>query len=198
MTTHYRDIAEMTISGEHLEALLVPYEQATRVSDTLDDGRVDVYDEGFIRGAFAEQLKQPRNTLAVMLFPRHTRSGVPPEEWGRARQLREIDEGLHGVFRVHPSRRSDVVDLVESGVNGMSIEFHTLQRRHRTRGNDGVRWRDRAWLDAVALTPQPSYADAQVLALREADEAAEADRRAARQRTFDELDAYLDEMRARS
>lgn len=153
-----------------LEAIFVPWDVTTTVFDADEP---EPYEEGFLRGAFDIQLKRPSFSPATIpLLPRHGSS----ETFGHTRKLDDVEAGLHGVVAIRPSLRGDVEQMIEDGIDRVSIEFHPLQRRPRVRGD--VRWRDAAVLVAVALTPAPAYSDARVLSMRADDELAALERRA--------------------
>lgn len=175
---------EVALDGSTLEAMFVPWNEPTTIY-----GEGDPYQEGFKRGAFTRQLERfPQTIKAVTLIPEHGST----EHYGRTRQLTETDAGLHGVVTVMASHREDVAQLVEMGVEHLSIEFMAY---HRPRQDaSGVKWRTSGCiLEALAMTPNPAYGGAKVLALREADEAqAEAERRA---RELAEVDQWLEQVR---
>lgn len=178
-------VLDAALDGTTLEAIFVPWDTPTRVYDDP----AGPYDEGFVRGAFDLQIKRPQFSPATIpLLPRHGSS----ETFGHARKLDDTDRGLHGVVSIRPSLRDDVAQMVDDGIDSVSIEFHPLQRAPRTRS--GVRWRDAAVLLAVAMTSAPAYLDSKVLALRAADELAEIERSA----RFDELQREIDELKAGS
>lgn len=181
-------VSEVAFDGSTLEALFVPWDESTTIYG--DPGHPEPYGEGFKRSAFDLQLDtHPQTVRAVTLLPEHGSS----EHYGRTRELRRVDAGLHGVVTVMASHREDVEQLVEMGVDHVSIEFLAL---HKPRiDTSGVHWRTSGvLLQAVALTPSPAYASSKVLALREAVVLEEAERsRAAR---IAALDAELVELRA--
>ena len=177
-------VADMEFDGSTLEALFVPWDTPT----TVWDDEPEPYEEGFRRGAFDAQIERyPSSVHDVALIPRHGST----EMLGTTRSLTNTDAGLHGVVGVLPSRRADVAAMVEMGVDSVSIEFHPLQRNPRA---GLVRWRDRAFLRAVALVATPAYPDARVLALR-AEQTVERER-ADRLARLAALDADVAAMRA--
>lgn len=182
-------VAEMAVTDKNtLETILVPWDKPVQVVDTLEDGSRDAYREGFRRTAFDMQVREfPETIRDVVLLPRHGST----ETFGHARNLSIGEVGLHSVINVLPSKMDDVRSMVEQGIKNLSIEFHTMQKRHRKVEGSDIRWRDAAWLKNVAMTPVPAYEDAQVLAMRDLD--ALEKRKAARMAT---LDAELAELRA--
>lgn len=178
-------VLDVSFEQNELEAIFVPWNRPARV---FDPDEPEPYEEGFRPGAFDPQLLDPRFRPAeVPLLPRHGSS----ETFGHARKLDSTDVGLHGVVAIRPSLRDDVAQMVDDGIDSMSIEFFALQRGPRIT-DTGVRWRDRAVLVAVAMTSKPAYDDAKVLALREQHDLESLDR-AARIRT---LEAEIEELRA--
>lgn len=178
-------VLDAQLDGTTLEAIFVPWDRPARVY-----GEGDPYDEAFVRGAFDVQIDRPSfSPPTIPLLPRHGSS----ETFGHTRKLSNADNGLHGVVAIRPSLRDDVAQMIDDGIDSVSIEFHPLQRNPRDRG-DGVKWRDAAVLLAVALTSAPAYLDSKVLALRAADELAALERAA----RFDELQREIDELRAGS
>ncbi len=180
-------VSEVAFSDGTLEAILVPWDQPTRIVEPTDTG-VDDYLEGFRRTAFDRQLESsPKSVREVVLLPRHDST----ETFGHARSLSVAEAGLHGVIGVLPTRRADVEQMVEAGIDSVSIEFVPLQRAPRVNGD--VRWRTACYLKAVAMTAIPAYAEAKVLALRDAQE--EARLAAERDARIAELDDYLNEVK---
>jgi len=168
-----------------LEGIFVPWDSPTTVY-----GEGDAYKEGFKRGAFDLQFDTfPDSVHSVALRPEHGSS----EYFGTTRQLANSDAGLHGIVQILPSRVDDVRAMVDAGVKHMSIEFKPLQRSPRV-GQDGVRWRTAAFLEAVALVATPSYADAKVLALREADLLQEQE--AKRVENIEKLQAEIEQLKS--
>lgn len=150
-----------------LTAQFVPWDQTADVADPLPDGKLDVYVEGFRRGAFDGQVNNDNPGRIRMIRFRNRHGG---DDLGWAIALRNTDGGLEGDIQVLPSRREDVKALLAGGVDGLSAEF-TVARggEHRT---GGVRWRTRATIYGIALEPMNAYSGSRVLSLRGVDEAA--------------------------
>lgn len=182
--TRSMPVLEVGLDGNELEAIFVPWDRTTTV---FDPDEPEPYEEGFRRGAFDVQLKREGFSPATIpLLPRHGST----ETFGHTRKLADVEAGLHGVVAIRPSLRDDIAQMVADGIDSVSIEFHPLQRRPRE--IKGVRWREFAVLQAVAMTPSPAYADAKVLALRADDEIASLEKRA----RIAELEAEIAELRA--
>ena len=163
MDTFKRDVP---LEAQHIEfhngqidAMLVPFDSSALVADPLPDGSWDVYKEGFKRTAFDDQIARPGGAANALFKPHHE---APPFGW--VRRLVAGDDGLYGTIQVWDSHRSDVQDMVSSGIDQMSIEFRTLQRNPRHNGD--TRWRDKVELTGVALTGIPAYGETKVLAMR--------------------------------
>lgn len=179
--TRSMPVAELELDGDHLEAILVPWETPAKIYG--DPEEPEPYLEGWMRGAFDSQISSPAHVRSVALLPKHGST----EFYGFGEKIVDIEAGLYGRMRV--LERDRVRAMVEAGIDSVSIEFQALQKRWRER-HDGVRWRDRAVLVNVALTPIPAYSDARVLAMREAQLDAEREARIA------ELDSEIAELRA--
>jgi HK97 family phage prohead protease len=184
-----------TLSGR-----LVPYDVVADVVDEFN-GTLDIYREGFTRGAFEGQVVNGATNKGVLsrigLIHRHE-GGLG--YLGPFTALRDAHDGLYGEALVMPSKAEDVAALLDAGVDELSIEFR-LRAAPNTNDVDGVRWRTRVHLDQVALEPKGAYRTAQVLQYRseqdelqrEDAERAEAERARAEQ---EKADRELAEARA--
>lgn len=153
-----------------LSGRLVPYDTPTQVLDEFPDGQVEIYAEGFRRGAFSPQVNSKNKGVVskISLVHQHGLAGLG--YLGPFIGLREEPDGLYGEVRILPTHETNVQALLEEGVNELSVEFR-LPRGDHTVELDGVRWRTRAHLDQVALEAKGAYSEAQVLAYRaEVDE----------------------------
>lgn len=157
--------------ARQLTGRLVPYNEAADVLDILEGDDMDLYREGFRPGAFSLQVNaEAKNTRTrIGLIHRHD-GGLG--YLGPFIALREAPDGLYGDVRILPTKGDDVAALLEDGVDELSIEFRLPRSGdHTVVDNEGVRWRTRAHLDAVALEPKGAYRSAQVMAYRaEVDE----------------------------
>jgi HK97 family phage prohead protease len=144
--------------GRTLVSRLVPYNQVAIVSD----GGAP-YSEMFLPGAFRAQMRAANRIRAFLNF-RH-RQGLQ-DQIGYAKSIRDDEDGLHGELRVLNTPDGDkALELIEAGMlDRLSIEFQPVKDRIV----DGVVHRVAARLLGVALTPEGSYAGAEVLAVREA------------------------------
>lgn len=177
-----------------VEALLAPWDTPAQVFDVVD-GRLDMYREGFRRGAADRQVNSPEpGTIKRITLKDQHEGGIG--KLGHLIALRNSDAGLHGVAQVLPSRIEDFDAMMELGIDGLSVEFHPIGRPLLDPA--GTRWRTRIHLEAVALEAEPAYAASRILAVRAAAdiEAEEAQEQAERKSKLDELDAWLAEARA--
>jgi HK97 family phage prohead protease len=178
--------AAFELSGQRqLTGRLVPYDTPTEVLDRNPDGTPDRYFEGFRRGAFAPQSGSTEKGVFRRIGLIHKHEGGLGF-LGPFTALREEADGLYGDAAILRSRANDVEDLLANGVEELSVEFR-LPGRANTEVVDGVRWRVRAHLDAVALEPKGAYSDARVLAFR--DEMDEIEREAADEQAAEAAEA---------
>jgi HK97 family phage prohead protease len=163
--------AQLERSGpRQLTGRLVPYGVVADVVDFASDGTFEQYQEGFRRGAFKPQAYLKDKLAKIGLV--HTHEGGLGY-LGPFADLREEDDGLYGVVNILRSKQSDVEDLLESGVDELSVEFRLPKTGGTEVDASGVRWRIRAHLDQVALEPKGAYSQARVLQFRaDADELA--------------------------
>jgi HK97 family phage prohead protease len=203
MTQYFRSFTgPVTRSDQHtLEGRIVPWASPTRIVELDENGQPDRYRESFERGAFDAQLKTDNIGIIrkITLRDEHT-EGLGKIGW--ALTLSDRDDGLWGTFRVRDAAVPDVAQMYEDGIDGLSVGFHPLRAgtRIEARGTtDEHRVRTRAYMDHVALVATPSYSDARVLSLRDADdELAEADAELERQQYLGELDGWLVQARSGS
>lgn len=178
-----------------IETLIVPWNEPANVVDVLEDGSLDRYREGFRPGAFDHQVdagaREPGVVRRVIVKDQH-RDGLG--KLGHLVALRSGSGGLEGTARILPTKVDDFEAMYEDGIDGISAEFHPSGRAEFV---DGVRWRTRAHLVALALEAEPAYASARVVAMRSAESVAdeEAAVSAARAARAAELDRWLAEMR---
>lgn len=143
--------------GRMLDGRLVPYNTVAQVADPP---HFVAYQEMFLPGAFERQLSAPGRDRVLLNFEHD--QGITGT-LGRAVELRDQEDGLHGSFRVREGDNGDwALTLIREGfLTGLSIEFSA-----KFRTVDGIRQRHDAHVDKVALCRFPAYDDAQVLAVR--------------------------------
>lgn len=148
--------------GRTLISRLVPYNEVATVSD---DG-VTTYQEMFLPGAFAKQMRAASRIKAFLNF-RHRQSLA--DVIGHATKIADAEDGLHGELRVLNVPDGDkALELVRAGeLDKLSIEFQPV----KDRVVNGVVQRVSARLLGIALTPEGAYSGAEILAIREAEQA---------------------------
>jgi HK97 family phage prohead protease len=140
----------------------VPYEEPTKV---LYRGRL--IDETVGRGAF-EGVQMRAHEFKVNRAHDFER----PIGWVKRLKPRD-DRGL--VAEIGPIRNTrdgdDALELAADGLLGASIGFMVVDPGDETWSTDRQSRRiTRAWLDHIALTGDPAYPSAKVLAVRKADD----------------------------
>ena len=148
-----------------LTGRLMPYGVVTNIADPKPEGGFDLYSEGFRPGAFADQIntRAPKALRNIGLHHRHE-GGLG--FLGPFTALREANDGLYGEVTILQSKATDVEDLLDAGIDELSVEFRLPHPRATQVDANGVRWRVRAHLDGVALESKGAYPTAQVLAFR--------------------------------
>jgi HK97 family phage prohead protease len=145
--------------GRTIEARIVPYNKVARVADPPD---YEEYQERWLPGAFDRQTRAA-DRIKVWLNFEHEPGlrGIV----GHGTELVEREDGLYGVFRVHPGADGDkALHMIAEGLTtGLSLEATPI----RTRVNAGIVERVKARLQKVSLTWKPAYTDAQIIAVRE-------------------------------
>lgn len=183
------------LDPETLDARLVPYGVQADVAELTPDG-VRSFVEEFEAGAFDRQVTSPEPGVVrrINLLDEHEGGSG---KVGVATMLVEKADGLHGRFRLLPTRAADVAALLDAGIGDVSIGFVPLKGGTYQRGNVTVR--SRAHLVHVALEAVGAYPGAEVLAMREAAdiEVVEAEAEAERRQAAADLDAWLEAERAK-
>lgn len=150
-TAHVRaDGAGRTVFGK-----LAPFGEVVEITEM---GRS--YQESFERGAFARTIAERGGK--VKLLVNHDRGARLPI--GRAVELVERVDGLHGSFAVANTRDGDEsLELVRSGVvDSFSIGFRPIRDRQRA----GVTVRTEVALYEVSLVGFPAYEGAAIAGVR--------------------------------
>ncbi|HEU0194653.1 MAG TPA: HK97 family phage prohead protease [Gaiellales bacterium] len=146
--------------GRILEGCIVPYGEATKVSDGGP-----AYFELFEPGCFRKQLR-----AADKLELRYEHRDDLGSSVGVGRALHEEASGLYGEFTVHQGAFGDqALELVRSGVlPGFSVEFRDRFAQWRKVGETVVR--SSCELFSVGLVRKPAYQGALVTAMRSRQE----------------------------
>ena len=152
---------EASGDGRTLDVRIIPYNIVSRVSD---DGGRTFYDEEWMPGAFERQLYAAHRVLVNFEHQQGIQGTV-----GKGQELRDSDSALEGTFRMlNHSDADKALELVNEGVlTGVSIEAVP----EKTVREDGVMRRVKARLVNIALCRFPAYAGAEVLAVRESQDA---------------------------
>jgi len=146
------DMAGRTIHGR-----IVPYGEVAEVND----GR-GPYREQFAPGSLTRSIAERGHKLR--LFVQHETRRLPI---GKAVDLTERSDGVHGAFLVARTREGDdALELVDSGiVDGFSVGFAPIRERREA----GVTVRTEASLREVSLVHSPAYSGALVAGVRSAN-----------------------------
>jgi HK97 family phage prohead protease len=147
-----------TVEGRMLDGCVVPYGEASEVSD----GGPSYY-EVFEPGAFSRNLKAANR---IALHYEHHEDLA--HTIGSARSLHEEASGLYGTFYVVPGPFGDqALALVDEGIlQGFSLGFTDRRRGAPKRTAQGTIVRDNCRLHEVSLCREPAYAKALVMAHR--------------------------------
>ena len=157
-------VAEFTPGdGRTVDVRVVPYGTPAPVSD---DGGRTIYREEWAEGCFDDQLVAGHR-LKVLLNFQHL-PGIG-NVVGKGVALRSTPDGLHGTFRMSSTQDGDkALELINDGILD-SVSLEAVPKRS-VRTADGTVRRVKAHLHNVALCRQGAFADARVLAVREAPE----------------------------
>jgi hypothetical protein len=195
---HIRTVpVELELSEGQLFGRLVPYGVVAQVADLTPSGDLDIYDEGFRKGAFARQAASTEPGVLRRVALRYEHDN--PLREGVLISLEERDDGAYGEFMILPSYRNNWRALYDAGINELSVEF--VEQKGGTSIEDDVRWRTNARLVGTALVARGAYGavGAEVLSMRSLDEILaeqQAEREAAKERAAAEAEAAAAEVAA--
>jgi len=152
---------EVRFAERMIDVVAVPYDEPTRV---MHHGRM--IDETIVRGAFEGLQMRARDFKVNRAHDRER-----PIGWVHKFKPRD-ERGL--VAEIGPIRSTrdgdDALELAADGLLGASIGFAVLSSTDEQWSVDRRSRRvTRAWLDHIALTGEPAYPGAKVLAVRSAD-----------------------------
>lgn len=154
--------AELTPVGDGrtIDMRIVPYNTVARVRDGLGPE----YDEEWLPGVFDKQVKAANRVWVNVEHEKGFRGVV-----GKGHEFREGDDGFLGTVRIDEGPDGDkALRFVNDGsLQGVSVEAVPLKSQ---RTAEGIVQRVKARLLNVSLCRNPAFADAQVLAVREAPE----------------------------
>lgn len=145
--------------GRTLDLRIVPYNKPTRVSDGGP-----TYLEEWLPGVFDRQIKAPNRVWVNVEHEKGFRGVV-----GKGAEFRETDDAFVGTVRIDEGPDGDkALRFVNDGaLTGVSLEAVPLKDNKTA---DGIVQRVKARLLNVSLCRNPAFADAEVLAVREAPE----------------------------
>jgi hypothetical protein len=125
------------------------------------------YSERFLPGVFSKQLSAAANGF-VKLYDSHDARLRGQPHIGKTEMLREQPDGLYGEWRIMdtPAGNGMLTMVREGEITGLSIGFKPGEGGASRKASDGVVERLSGHLDHVALTSEPVYADAGILAVR--------------------------------
>lgn len=186
------------VDRDTIRGRMVPWGVDAEVVDELPGGRYDRYIESFASGAFdAQRTSGNRGTINKIEFVETHTGGLG--KIGYALELDNRDDGAWAVFRVLPRHRDDIAQMVDDGIDGLSVRFIPKRDGTRVEGRVGRlerRVRTDVHLEHVALVAEPTWSDARVLAMRalaaEDEAAAAAERQARADVLLAEMDSHRD------
>jgi HK97 family phage prohead protease len=160
--------SDVELSGADRRTLvgrLVPYGE---VADVYDIELRRQIRERFTGGAFGRQVRSDQ-AHRVRLYASHERRLSGEHPLAKVGELTEQRDGLWGAIKLPNTHAADdALELIRSDtVLGFSVGFRTLEGGSVAMP-DGVIERRAAHLDHVALTDEPSYPGARVMAIRQA------------------------------
>jgi len=154
--------------GLTVEGLVVPYGVAIDAVDLTPNG-VLRYTEEWAPGSNARAVRAPNR---VPLTYNHDES--LPARLGAGSVFRETPEGLWGSFRLDRSTSDKAIEALTSSHVNLSVGFLSLFPKAGSEKPGSHVLRKAVWLRHVAAVPEGQYAEARIVAFREADVAAAA------------------------
>lgn len=176
------EIAGVNFAQRIIELVAVPYEQ-----EAIVEWRNDLWHETFERGSFDGIEKRPNRVRA-------NRDHDKTRTVGKAVAFHPSrDEGLVTELRIAKTVLGDeTLALADEDVLSASVEFAARMRDQIIDKRNMTRRIRRAFLDMIALVPDPAYAGAQVLSVRhDASSPDAASPRLADTPVLDELTAWM-------
>ena len=156
--------AEMSAgTGRTIDVRVVPYGVDAPVSDGGP-----VYREMWMAGAFSDQVRGAQAGRASKIHVNFRHGQGFGDMIGHGLSLHERDDALYGSFKILDGPDGDkALELVRAdALSGVSLEAYA---KKTLRSAEGIVQRIKGHLVGIALTPQGAYADAAVLAIREAE-----------------------------
>jgi HK97 family phage prohead protease len=154
------EVRDLTVQGDGR----LMYGRAVPYNVTADVGN---FKERFVPGVFSRQLAAATNGF-VKLYDSHDTRLAGRAHIGKTEELREQPDGLYGAWRIFdtPAGNTALTMYREGEITGLSIGFKPNPGAGSRKTADGVIERLSGHLDHVALTSEPVYAGASVLAVR--------------------------------
>lgn len=150
------EVAGVNFAQRIIELVAVPYEQ-----EALVEWRGDLWRETFDRGSFDGIEKRPNRVRANRDHDK-TRTVGKAVAFHPSRQ-----EGLITELRIAKTPLGDeTLALADEDVLSASIEFAARMRDQLIDKHNRTRRIRRAFLDGIAMVPDPAYDGAQVLSVR--------------------------------
>jgi HK97 family phage prohead protease len=153
------ELRDQSGDGRTLYCRAIPYNTTVEI----DGGRNR---ERFVPGVFSRQISQSP-AEHVKFYDAHDARMRGQLPIGKGVRMAEQPDGLYGEWHLFDtSKADDALKLIRAGeVTGLSIGFRSAPNGSR-RMDDGIIERQVAHLDHIALTHEPAYADAAILAVR--------------------------------
>lgn len=158
-----RSDGKRTITG-----LVVPYNVPTEIHE-VRSGRVVSYREQFAPGSMTRAAAAPNRVQLQLEHDDRLERLV-----GYGLSFRDSEAGCVGEFALYPTTADRAVELMESSHRGLSVTFVTINPLYGSERDGQLVTRHAVHTRAVAAVSDPAYADAGVLALRAAADAAAA------------------------
>lgn len=152
------ELREAEGDGLTVEGLCVPYGVETPIVE-----RGIAYREMFTRGAFDRAVRAPTRVSLV-----YNHSDSFGDRLGYATSFRDTDAGLHGTFRLDPSRAEQARDALGTSHSGLSVGFISIRPAARSERAGSLVVRRSALLGHVAAVAEAAYSAARVETMRDA------------------------------
>ncbi|HEV8167603.1 MAG TPA: HK97 family phage prohead protease [Actinomycetota bacterium] len=152
------ELTSVRFADRVIELVVVPWE-----SDAMVPHEGRMIRERFTRGAFAG-LERRANRIRV------NRDHQAERTVGRALTFHDRDEGLVAEVRIaQTALGEETLELANEGALDASAGFLPMPGGESWHERRTMRRITKAWLGHIALTPDPAYLDARVLAVRTAE-----------------------------
>ncbi|HEY2300284.1 MAG TPA: HK97 family phage prohead protease [Acidimicrobiales bacterium] len=152
------ELRDMGLDGRTMYGRAVPYNVT---------GDVGNFRERFLPGVFARQIAAGAPGH-IKLYDSHETRLTGRAHIGKTEELRDQPDGLYGSWRIFdtPGGNAALTMYHEGEITGLSIGFKPNPGAGSRKAQDGTIERVAGHLDHVALTSEPVYETASVLAVR--------------------------------